>query len=263
MDSPIDPGPRRRQAGLHLAGAAAALILVALLAAAIFARTTGDEPPDSPGVLTRTAPPMSQNPLETRLATRPMHRLPPEAALPQPLSTRTAGPAIALPNPQQLEPSHIPAGFPPTDEGALARLVAVTEHGLRDGTPGAYARLYERVSAPGAPRGDQSWLALKLRAVYSSAAISTTEPVGMRWQPTHGLIKGSTSGGEYVVACVLGELSVAYKGQTLRVGLGDCQALRYTGRGWLIASGAPAAPAPSAWPGSAECVAVGYRELTR
>lgn len=263
MDSPIDPAPPRRQAGVHLAGAAAALILVALLVAAVFARTTGGEPPDSPGVLTRAEPPMSQNPLEHRLATRPMRRLPPEAALPQPLTTRTAGPAIALPAPGQLDSGRVPSGFPATDEGALARLVAVTEHGLRDGTPDAYARLYGRVSEPGAPRGDQSWLALKLRAVYSSAAISTTEPVGMRWHPTHGLVKGSTSGGEYVVVCVLGELSVAYQGQTLRVGLGDCQALRYTGRGWLIASGVPAAPAPSAWPGSAECVAAGYRELTR
>lgn len=78
---------------------------------------------------------------------------------------------------------------------------------------------------------------------------------------THGQIKG-TVGSHYVVACVLGEFAVTVKGQTVAAGVGDCQALRWSGADWRIASGPLAAAAPCAWPGSADAVRAGYRALS-
>jgi hypothetical protein len=79
---------------------------------------------------------------------------------------------------------------------------------------------------------------------------------------TEGLIKGSLDGGRYAVVCVLGELAAGYEGRTISGGVGDCQAMRWTPDGWRISPGALAARATSAWPGSADAVKAGYRELT-
>jgi hypothetical protein len=81
------------------------------------------------------------------------------------------------------------------------------------------------------------------------------------YQVTHGLVKGSTDTGRYAVVCVLGELAVGYQGRAISAGVGDCQAMRWTGTDWRISPGVLAAPASSAWPGSADAVTAGYQEL--
>ena len=83
------------------------------------------------------------------------------------------------------------------------------------------------------------------------------------WTPASGLIKGSTDRGRYVVACVLGQLDAGAGGRIISTGAGDCQALRYDHGEWWISPGAAAAPAPLAWPGTAEAAQVGYRAVRR
>lgn len=264
-----DSSTRRRAAtrlaALVFAILAAGGVVAAMLHAGVLTGTGPATPthplPTRPGAGT----PTHQDHAEYRLATRPMLRLPPEAAQPQPLAQgRGAGPPITLPESRQNTGEGVPSGFDTSSRGALARLAAITEAGLRTGTPDGYAQVYERVSQPGAPPGDQSWQAIKLRSFYDSAELTPGDPanrIRMSFHPTHGLVKGTAHGGEYVVACVLGELTIEAGGRQTSVGLGDCQALRYTGRGWLIATGTPAYPAPSPWPGSADCVRAGFREL--
>lgn len=268
MAAPLNP--RRRGALARLVGIALALLaLVAVVAMLLYARhlTTSDDsqraspPKPSPS----TTPATDQDGAERRLASRPMLRLPPRAALPQPLTEDTAGQPISLPKPAQRGGERVPNGFDVTPRGALARLVAITETGLRSGTPDGYAEVYRQVAQPGAPNPRSTALYLAVQGFYRGANADPADPrgeVSMTYEPTHGLIKGTASGGEYVVVCVLGRLSIEYRGHTSAAGIGDCQAMRHTGRGWLIADGALAYPAPHAWPGSADCVAAGYRELS-
>lgn len=263
------PDPRRRGAATRLVGLVLALLAVAaLVAMLLYARhLTADDRRDHPALPPpgpSKALPSHQDRAEYRLAVRPMLRLPPRAALPQPLTEQTAGQPITLPKPTQHTGERVPNGYDVTARGALARLVAITETGLRAGTPDGYAQVYREVAQPGAPDPRRTPLYLAIRGFYDGADLDPTDPAGevsMTYEPTHGLIKGSASGGEYVVVCVLGRLSIDYRGHTSTAGIGDCQAMRHTGRGWLIANGAPAAPAPHAWPGSADCVAAGYREV--
>lgn len=261
---------RRRALVRLLALLLAALAVLGTAAALLYwqqrdsesASATGTAPPPDPV----PTGPGDQDPAEYRLAVKPMLRLPPDAAARQPLADRRAGPAIRLPKATQRGSEVVPSGYDTSPRGALARLVAITETGLRPGTPQGYAEVYRQVSEPGAPPPDRSWIAARLRGLYRGAQLDPADPaarISTRFEPTHGLIKGTAQRGEYVVACVLGEFTAEYRGHVTTTGLGDCQALRHTGRGWLRASGTPAYPAPSAWPGSEDSVRVGYRELKR
>lgn len=261
----------RRRAGLTLLGIAAAVaVLIAGLAATVLAHHASEPssaPVTSPG-LTPTPPPGGEDwtvAAQDALATRPMLQLPPQAAQPQVMTIQTAGPAITLPQPTLTAGRWIPGGFPATAEGALAQLKALDETGMTGGDPQVYARAYRELSLPGAPDPGSTGLSAVLTSFRSHAGLADTGTVadlGLTYQVTHGLVKGSTDAGRYAVVCVLGQLSVDYQGRTISAGVGDCQAMRWTGTDWRISPGALAAPASSAWPGSADAVKARYRELS-
>lgn len=260
---------RRRQALARLGAITLAIVVIAAGAAGVITARQADrspaEPTPGPTPAERTdIPGQGQHQDEIELASKPMLRLPPRAAQPQPLSHTQPDPPITLPHSKTRTGQRIPSDYPPTAAGALAQLVVLTEEGLRHGTPEDYAHAYRDAAQPGAVDGDRSGLAVKLRALYQAAELDPRNPseqFGMAFRATHGLIKGAASGGRYVVACVLGELTIDHRGHVVSAGLGDCQAMRRVRHRWGISSGVPAAPAPSAWPGSDDCVAAGYREL--
>jgi hypothetical protein len=262
---PVSEGQARRRAGLTLIGFAAAVMgLVAVLVAVVIARSITDVS----SALTSVGPaPRSEDRVsaaENELAARPMLQLPPQAAQPQAMTTQIAGPAVMLPRATQRAGRWIPGGFPGTAEGALAQLKALNETGLRGGDPQVYARAYRELSLPGAPDPGLGGLSAVLRSFRSHAGLAGTGPVPgleVTYQVTHGLVKGSTDTGRYAVVCVLGELAVGYQGRAISAGVGDCQAMRWTGTDWRISPGVLAAPASSAWPGSADAVTAGYQEL--
>lgn len=202
---------------------------------------------------------------ENALASRQMPAFPPEDAQPQPLTSKTAGAAIDLPRSDGAVDQWIPSGFPATPSGALAQLKALDQAGLVGGDPATYANAYKELSLPGAPNPTGTGLTSALTSFRAAGGLPDTGPAPnlvVSYDVTEGLIKGATDGGRYVVACVLGELSVQDETQTASAGVGDCQALRWTGVDWRISPGQLAAPAPCAWPGSAESVSAGYRELS-
>jgi len=268
--TPTD-GQARRRAGLTLLVIiVAVVVLIAALAAVVIAHdTTGPSsaPATSPGVAP-TPPPGDEDwavAAQEALAPLPMLQLPPQAAQPQVMTTQTAGPAITLPRPALTVGRWIPGGFPATAQGALAQLKALDETGMQGGDPQVYARAYRELSLPGAPGPGSTGLSAVLTSFRSHAGLADTGTVAdlrVTYQVTHGLVKGSTDAGRYTVVCVLGQLSVDYQGRTISAGVGDCQAMRWTGTDWRISPGALAAPASSAWPGSADAVKVGYRELS-
>lgn len=202
------------------------------------------------------APPVDEwnTVVENELASRPMLALPPQDAQPRSLTTATAGPVLRLPQ-----------GFTDSPLGALAQLKALDESALVGGDPDVYAHDYRKLSLPGAPDPGSTGLASVLISFRASGGLpdsGLSAGLSVTYQVVEGLIKGSADDGRYVVACVLGELTVQDRGQMVAAGVGDCQALRWTGAGWRISPGAMAAAAPCAWPGSAESVQAGYRELS-
>ncbi|MCA1196170.1 hypothetical protein [Saccharopolyspora sp. 6V] len=267
MSAPRDAARERRRAGAGLAAVVlGTLSLVTVLVALIVARATTPVPtPAESGepVAATPADPGDVSPSVLELVSRPMPMLPPQAVRPQPLSTGSAGPPIVLPPTHPVRGSGIPGVVPGTARGALAQLAALDQAALRGADPDLYSRGFTALSEPGAPAAAETGMHSLLRSLRMSAGMSPAGPVpGMLadFQPTHGQIKG-TVGGRFVVVCVLGQLSVDHRGQTVTAGIGDCQAMRWNGHRWRIAATPLAAPAPSAWPGSDDAVSAGYREL--
>jgi hypothetical protein len=204
-------------------------------------------------------------PLQSALATRLMLWLPAEAAQPHALTTRQAGPAIAIPAPSTEAGQWIPTSFPRSPEGALAQLVALDQAGVAGGDPDTYARAYADVALPGAPDVTGSGMHTVLSHFRRAAGVAAGEVaagLSVRYEVTHGLIKGTTGDGGFAVVCVLGQLSTDVHGYGTTLGIGDCQAMRWTSGGWRISDGPRAAYASSAWPGTAEAVNAGYRALS-
>jgi hypothetical protein len=204
---------------------------------------------------------------EAALARAPMLDLPPAAASPHTLSTRTAGPPITLPEPAQVAGSDVPTGFPPTPEGALAQVATLMTIGMAGGDPQTWARAYHSVAEDGAAPAGETWTGrdlVELRRGADMAPIGPPRPgMTISWTPTSAMVKGTTSDGSFTVACVLGEFVADYNGRVVNAGWGNCLPMRLLDGRWRIASGPTAAAAPSAWPGSAEAVAAGWQEIRR
>lgn len=76
--------------------------------------------------------------------------------------------------------------------------------------------------------------------------------------PAGAQVKGA-DGPDWVLACVLLEVRAVAKAEA-RTGFGHCERMVWDPSGrWMIAEGAPAAFAPSTWPGSVAAVEAGWR----
>jgi ABC-type antimicrobial peptide transport system permease subunit len=247
--------PSKRRALWTLVGIALAIGAVVAIVSVVAAG--GHKIPGSPTAALPNLPPSTSSwnsTAETALATRSMLALPPQDAQPHPVTAQTAGPPIKLPQPAS-----------PLAAGALAQLKELDQDGLAGGDPDVYARVYREDSLPGAPDPRSTGLSSVLVSFRAAGGLPDTGPaadLSVTYQVVEGLIKGTTDSGRFAVVCVLGELTVQDRGQTVAAGVGDCQALRWTGTDWRISPGAMAAPAPCAWPGSVESVEAGYRELS-
>ncbi|UUV32077.1 hypothetical protein NQK81_01130 [Amycolatopsis roodepoortensis] len=271
-ESPISDTRIRKRAGLSLAAIViAAFVVFGGAVALVVARyvTSPASPAATP--VSTASPTMSTSAVfgaaaeDSALATVPMLRLPPQAAQPQAMTTEAAGTAIAVPKAPVQTGQWIPRGFPRTPEGALAQLKTLNETALAAADPQVYTRGFRELAEPGAPDAEGTGLVSLLTSLRSRAQLPGAGPVAglnASYQVTHGQIKGVTSGGAFTVVCVLGQFSVGVNGQLVSAGVGDCQAMRWSGSQWRIAAGPIAAPAPSAWPGSADAAKAGYRILS-
>jgi len=288
--TPADLEPARRtRARLILAGLAVLVVLVLLALIAFLIGTT--TPPTAPVPGTGAAPARGGTPnvdtapgggaalpgaaadpaaggwdvaAETTLATAPMLGLPDSAVLPHALATTITGAPLTLPRATQTVGRLVPGGFPDTPEGALGQLAALTTAGFAGADPQTYAQAYASVALPGAPDPQRARLSTDLTQFRARAGLPASGAVAslsVTYQPAQGLIKGTTDQGQYVVACVLGDLTIGANGQSISSGAGDCEALRFSYGNWGISPGAPAAVAPLAWPGTAEAAAAGYRAV--
>lgn len=228
----------------------------------------GSTPQQTPGTATPGNPPGEGGTwdvtAEDTLAGQAMVEFSVETTQPHTLSTRTAGTAITLPA-ATVRTGAVPAGFPHTPEGALAQLKALDETGMQGLDPDAYDLAWHELALPGAPASSAVGLVRAASGTRSAAGLDATGPVdGMTstYQVDAGLIKGTADNGNFVVPCVLGELSVITANSARRAGLGDCQALRWVDGRWRISPTALPSVAACAWPGTEEAVTAGYRAVT-
>ncbi|OLM09387.1 hypothetical protein Ae706Ps2_6408 [Pseudonocardia sp. Ae706_Ps2] len=269
-------GGNRRRALLTLAGAA--LLVLALLVGVVVSVTSmftsnSSESPGSAGSGSSASPgPVGASSgsgpeAEAALARRPMLDLPPQAAMPHTLSTRSAGPPITLPEPEQVSGVLVPTGFPDSEEGAIAQVIELARAGFSGADPQVWAQTYNSMAEPGATTAEQTPAARNFVGLRRAAHMRETGPLSfgmtISWTPTSALVKGRTDDGTYIVACVLGELVADNKGRVVNAGWGTCLPMRRVDDQWRIASGPAAADAPAAWPGSDEAVAAGYRDIIR
>ncbi len=200
---------------------------------------------------------------EAALARRPMVVFSVEASQPHTLSPRTAGAPIPLPA-SMIRTSLVAQGFPRTPEGALAQLKALDETGMQGLDPAAYDLAWQELALPGAPASSGVGLVRAASAARSTGRLDPTGPVDgliSTYQVDAGLIKGTADDGNFVVPCVLGELSVITTNAARRAGVGDCQAMRWVGGRWRISPTALPSAAACGWPGTEEAVIAGYRAV--
>ncbi|AEA28829.1 hypothetical protein Psed_6748 (plasmid) [Pseudonocardia dioxanivorans CB1190] len=258
------PAPaRRRRGGLLMASIGALVMLLLIGLVAVILGLGKDPGPSAPPTDPITGEPGWDLAAETALATRPMPQLPEEAAKPHALSTRTPLGFITLPPPGGNN-GIMPVQFPPTPEGALAQLAALTRVGSQGADPQAYELAYNSIAAPGAPQVDSTGIHRTLADARRAARLpqqGSVNSLSLTFTPLAGLIKGTTDGGRYAVVCVLGQVDANANGVPFSGGGGDCQAMRWNGRTWQIAPGAAAAAGPVAWPGSDEAFDAGYLPL--
>lgn len=260
---------RRRRAALRLATIPVAVVLVGGLGLGMLSAGRYATSPHQAPVTRR--PPASVVPepgwdvaAENALSQRVMLQLPVQDAQPQPLAATPPAGVITVAAAAQTNGQWIPTGFPLSPEGAVGQLQALTGQALIGVDPIVVDRAYRMVSEPGAPDPSTSMpyrTVLSLRAAANLPSSGPVPGLTANYQPTEGLIKGSTDGGRFVVACVLGVLSADYQDRFGQAGFGICEAMRWRAGQWRIAPVARAAAGTSAWPGSDPAIRAGYREI--
>jgi hypothetical protein len=243
--------------------------LVYMVAVTLFGSGTDVSPAQaksSPSSTSSTAPagtsaqdPIALRKKEDALATKPMVQLLPSAAQPQPLVTTTAGPPIILPEATVLT-ELVPTGFPRTPQGAVAQLAMIDEAALRNLSRQQVQLVYGWAVMPGAV-SQQTWnMSTGFDTALARAGLTdSASALQLSYTVTGAQVKGTLDGGDFVVACVLGEIDGNYRNST-RFGAGDCQRMVWATGRWRIGPGPQPAFAPSAWPGSADSVRAGWRE---
>jgi hypothetical protein len=198
------------------------------------------------------------------IAMRPMQQLPKSAAQPQPLVAETAGPPIAVPKGTgKIVPGGPPVttGFPRTPQGALGQLAAIDEAALSTVDATRIHEVYQWAAAPGAVSESEWRPAYSIGRLLESVGNQNGKQAEVSYSVVQGQIKG-TVGKDFVVACVLGEFN-AMLNASAKIGVGDCQRMVWNDGRWWIGPGAQPPEAPHAWPGSADAVRGGWRELKR
>jgi hypothetical protein len=251
-----------------LAGAVAVALVAAtgLVLAVYYTLQPAREPaaraasPTTPSAAPGAPSPGGARAQKDALAAAPMPSLDLAAALPGPVTTRSAG-ALVVPPPTREGPAGVPTGFPKTPEGALAQLAELDRTALQSGTLDGARAVIAQWAAPGGPT-PESWSVVAAMAAFLSAAGLSgggSPQLTLVVTPAMGLVKGQV-GEDFVVVCVDYQVDATLQ-QTQRVAVADCQRMVWKGRRWLIGPGPEAASAPAAWPGSDAAVDVGYRDL--
>ena len=207
-----------------------------------------------------SGPAVSLQQAEDALAARPMVQLLPSAVQPQPLVEATAGPPIVLPA-ATVHTELLPTGFPRTPQGAVAQLTEIDQAAWQNENLAQVQLVYDWAAMPGAV-SKQDWnMSTAVNAGLKGAGLTdSTAGLQVSYTVTDAQVKGVLDDGNFVVACVNGELDANYR-NSARIGVGDCQRMVWSAGRWRIGPGEQPAWAPNAWPGSADSVRAGWQAV--
>lgn len=197
-----------------------------------------------------------------QLAAASMTSVPAAASRPGGVLARASAPTMVVPAATRSGPAGVPSGFPRTPEGATAQLAAIETRVLQAMDLRVAKDVHAAWSLPGAPAVDEWALTSNVRAFLGSLGLSESLDPGtsVAVVPAAAMVKG-VDGQDWVLGCVLVTVS-ATAAQTASMGWGHCERLQWHDGRWMLAPGAPPAPAPSVWPGTQLAADLGWRTIT-
>lgn len=271
QNSASDAWGRSRLLATLAAGAAAALLFVAgLVLALYYGLKSADATSSTPATTSKPTTTGSGPGYRDQAAAAPMLQGAPDDAR-RGVPAAVTGPVIKIPPATAAGPVQVPTGFPHTPEGALAQLAAIETTVLQAMSIPQANDVHAQWALPGAPDVATWPLTKNVQSFLASAGQGQSKDptVAVTATPAAGQVK-ATDGPNWVVACVLLDVRATITAEA-RIGYGYCERMQWhpeptrentTAGRWMIASGAPAATAPSTWPGTEIAFKAGWRTWT-
>lgn len=267
----LDPGAparpwSRRRLLITLAGVAfaALCLIVGLVLAVRAAIMAGQSPSGSGGArpASSAAPPADRDARRDALAAAPMLPVSVEDSR-RGVPAATAGPALLVPNSTSIGPGKVPAGFPHTPEGAIGQLAAIEQAVLSEMSIARANEVHASWALPRAPGIDQWPLTRHVQSFLAAAGMGQARDVGttVTVAPVAAQTK-ALDGTDWTIACVLADVRAVIRTEA-RIAFGYCERMQWNAGRWMIAPGAPPAPAPSTWPGTELAFSAGWATWAR
>ena len=193
------------------------------------------------------------------IAAEPMLTVPESAAFPAEAASQGT-PAIKIPaGAGATGPGFVMTGFPHTPEGAIGQLAQIDTAVLQSMSLQTAHEVYNTWALPGGVSADDWWITASVRAFLSSTDMGEVKDptASVTLEPAAALVKG-TDGPDWAVVCVLMKVTATYK-QEAQIAFAHCERMQWVGGRWMVAPGAPPAPAPATWPGTALALEAGWR----
>lgn len=246
---------RRRLLGILVAAVVvAALLLGGLIYGSYLALAgIGDDANAAPEVATgeREHSTVAQGAAHRdEIAAEPMLTVPESAAFPaETISTKP--PVIKIPAGTGVNgPAFVMTGFPHTPEGAIGQLAQIDLAVLQSMSLTTATEVYNAWALPGGVRAEEWWITASVRAFLTSTGMGEVKDPSssVSLEPAAALVKG-TDGPDWTTVCVLMKVTASYK-QEGQIAFAHCERMQWVGGRWMVAPGAPPAPAPATWPGT-------------
>ncbi|MGL5825279.1 MAG: hypothetical protein ACRCYU_10755 [Nocardioides sp.] len=274
--TPTVPEPvgwgRRRLIGILTAAAAVLVLLIGGLVYAVHAAVTGvgdtaSGTSNGGGVATGTtqAPARVARGAGHRagIVSEPMLTVSEDAAFPAETTPQDA-PAIEIPEGGQVAgPGFVMTGFPRTPEGAIGQLAQIDLAVLQTMSVGVAGEVYRAWALPGGVGAEDWWITTSVKAFLSSTGMGEQgmDPTAsVTLVPAAALVKG-TDGPDWATVCVLYRVTATYQ-SVGEIAFAHCEPMQWIEGRWMLAPGAPPAPAPATWPGTALALDAGWRTWT-
>jgi hypothetical protein len=248
-------------------GLMAALLLVAGLGLALYYGLHGTDTQQTaePGNSRQTTAAPGSG-YRDRVAAAPMLQVAPADAR-SGVPAATPGPVIDVPPATTVGPAQVPTGFPQTPEGAVGQLAAIETTVLQGMSIAQTNQVHQQWALPGAV-GVAEWpLTTNVQSFLSAAGQNQAKDptVAVTATPVAGQVK-ATDDSDWALACVLLDIRATITTEA-RIAYGYCERMQWQpgaddGGRWMVAPGAPAAPAPSTWPGTDIAFEAGWRTWT-
>ena len=193
------------------------------------------------------------------IAAEPMLSVPESAAFPAE-TISTEAPAIKIPAGTGVNgPAFVMTGFPHTPEGAIGQLAQIDLAVLQSMSLSTAAEVHNSWALPGGVRAEEWWITASVRAFLTSTGMGEVKDPGssVSLEPAAALVKG-TDGPDWTTVCVLMKVTASYK-QEGQIAFAHCERMQWVGGRWMVAPGAPPAPAPATWPGTQLAHEAGWR----